>query len=89
MTNREESVYITISKAANRAGLESQVVRHCVSVGLVRERLTEEDLAELRRVRRLTALGVNMPGVEIILRMRRQVLELRAELERLRVGGGK
>ncbi len=84
MTNREESVYITISKAANRAGLESHVVRHCVSVGLVRERLTEEDVAELRRVRRLTALGVNMPGVEIILHMRRQVLELRTELERLK-----
>jgi DNA-binding transcriptional MerR regulator len=58
-------------------------VRHCVEVGLVNERLAERDLAELRRVRRLNALGVNLPGIEIILRMRRRIEALQAELTRL------
>jgi len=83
MTEREATTHITITKAANQAGLEVRVVRHCVEVGLVDERLAERDLAELRRVRRLSALGVNLPGIEIVLRMRRRIEELQAELDRL------
>jgi DNA-binding transcriptional MerR regulator len=83
MTEREETTHITITKAADQAGLEVRVVRHCVEVGLVNERLAERDLAELRRVRRLNALGVNLPGIEIILRMRRRIEALQAELARL------
>ncbi len=83
MTEREETTQITITKAADQAGLEVHVVRHCVEVGLVDERLAERDLAELRRVRRLNALGVNLPGIEIILRMRRRIEALQAELARL------
>ena len=48
------------------------------------EVLTETDLAELRRIRRLTDLGINLTGVEIILRMRRQIEELQAEMARLK-----
>lgn len=83
MSKKRETTYITISRAARRAGVETAVVRHCVEVGLVNEKLIEDDLAELRRVRRLTALGVNLPGAEIILRMRRRIEELQAELARL------
>lgn len=83
MTRHEETTSITIEKAAQKAGLHIHVARHCVEVGILERELTEEDLAELRRVRRLMALGVNLSGVEIILRMRRRIQELQAELVRL------
>lgn len=83
MTEKEQGTYIEITQAANRAGLEIRVVRHCIELELVDERLTEDDLAELRRVRRLASLGVNLPGIEIILRMRRRIERLQDELARL------
>jgi DNA-binding transcriptional MerR regulator len=57
----------------------------------VEENLSETALCELRRVRRLMSLGVNLHGVEIIMRMRRQrirrrIQELEAELARLQSG---
>lgn len=43
---------------------------------------SEADLEDLRRILRLTRdLGVNLAGVEVILRMRRQMLAMKAELE--------
>jgi MerR family transcriptional regulator/heat shock protein HspR len=69
--------YITISVAAHRTGLSPRTVRRYIQRGVVSEKLTETELAELRRIRRLTDLGVNLAGVEIILRMRRQIVELR------------
>jgi DNA-binding transcriptional MerR regulator len=58
-------------------------VRRYIQAGLVDDSLTEDDLAELRRIRRLTDLGVNLAGVEVILHMRRRMKELQAELGRL------
>ena len=89
MTERNQTAHITVTVAARRTDVEPRVVRHCVQLGLVSERLTEADLVELRRVRRLTNLGVNLAGVEIILRMRRQIEELQAEMERLEAFGGR
>jgi len=63
--------------------MSPRIVRRCVQQRLVNEVLTEADLAELRCIRRLTDLGVNMAGVEIVLRMRRQIEELQAEIARL------
>jgi hypothetical protein len=83
MSRGERPVRITVTIAARRAGLEPQVVRHCVQVGLVDETLTEDELIELRRVRRLIDLGVNLEGVEIILRMRRRIVALQEDLTRL------
>ena len=80
---REQMTSITIKTAARRAGVDVYVVQHCVEVGLVERDMTERDLAELRRIRRLMALGVNLPGVEVILRMRRRIQQLEAELIRL------
>jgi MerR family transcriptional regulator/heat shock protein HspR len=43
-----------------------------------------EDLEDIRRILRLTRdLGVNLAGVEIILKMRRQMLTMQDELEEL------
>jgi DNA-binding transcriptional MerR regulator len=83
MENSEQTTSVTIKAAARRAGVDVYVVRHCVEIGLVDRNLTERDLAELRRIRRLMALGVNLPGVEVILRMRRHIQQLQAELIRL------
>ena len=45
---------------------------------------SEEDVEEIRRILRLTRdLGVNLAGVEIILKMRRQMLAMQDELEEL------
>ncbi len=81
--NRRRQTTITITKAARRAGVEVQVVKHCIEVGVMREELTEEDLLELRRIRRLLSLGINLQGAEVILRMRRRIEELEAEVARL------
>lgn len=75
---------IAIHIAACRCGLDTRLVRYYVDIGLVSWPLTEAELAELRRIRRLTELGVNLAGVEIILRMRRRIEELLQELEYLR-----
>ena len=73
---RGARAFVTISVAAHRTGLSTRSVRRCIQRGLVSEKLTEAELADLRRIRRLTNLGVNLSGVEIILRMRRQIIEL-------------
>jgi hypothetical protein len=90
MKGREESsaarstVSISIRTAARRAAVDGQVVQYCLEVGLMEEGLTEADLCDLRRVRRLMSLGVSLEGAEIILRMRRRIQQLEAELARLR-----
>ncbi|MGD2178693.1 MAG: hypothetical protein PVG71_12825 [Anaerolineae bacterium] len=80
---RHERTSVTIKKAARQAGVDVYVVRHCIKVGVTEEELTEIDLAELRRVRRLMSLGVNLPGAEVILRMRRRIKDLEAEIAQL------
>jgi hypothetical protein len=82
MTNRTQfPVEITIT--AQRLGLSPDTVYYCLEVELVGQSLTEPDLVELRRVRRLLDLEVNLAGVEIILRMRRQMQAMHAHLERM------
>lgn len=80
---KRERTTITVSKAARQAGVEVRVVRYCIEVGVTEAELTEENVAELRRVRRLMSLGINLPGVEVILRMRRRIKDLEAEIARL------
>jgi hypothetical protein len=82
MTERRETIYISVRTAGRQTGLAQRVVQECVERRLVREPLTDADLAELRRIRRLQELGVNIQGVEIILHMRRRIQKLQAELDR-------
>jgi hypothetical protein len=79
---RQETIYISISTAGKRTGLPPQVVEECVERSLVHQPLTEADLLELRRIRRLQDLGVNLQGIEIILHMRRRIQVLQVELTR-------
>jgi hypothetical protein len=83
MTSRvQETGYATISIAVEQSGLSRRAVLECVERRLVAEPLTDQDMVQLRRIRRLQELGVNMPGIEIILRMRRRIQEMQAELDR-------
>jgi len=76
---------IAVAVAARRAGLSPTTVRRYVRRRLVEEPFTKMDLVTLRRIRRLTGLGINLAGVEVILRMRRRIEELEQELARLRM----
>ena len=79
----ELSTYLDISVASRMADVSPGTVRRYIRLGLIDGALTYDDLATLRRVRRLRSLGVNLAGVETILHMRQQIEELRAEVSRL------
>jgi hypothetical protein len=70
-----------IMAIARRLNLAPDTVYYCLEVELVRQPMTDLDLAELRRVRRLQELEVNLPGAEIILRMRQQIQAMQRQLE--------
>lgn len=78
MSQERVQQYCSIEIAADRCGLSATRVRRLVRMGVVRPAaldsgrplFSETELARLRRVRRLmTDLGVNLAGVEIILRL--------------------
>ena len=73
-------------EAAAVTALEVMVVRLCAESGLIApaQGYGEAELAELRRVRRLiNDLGLDHPAIEVVLRMRRRLLALQAEVQRL------
>jgi MerR family transcriptional regulator, heat shock protein HspR len=86
-----EPVYV-ISIAASRVGMHPQTLRLYERVGLVKparrgaNRLySDQDIERLRQIQRLTQdMGVNLAGVEIILRLQDQIRELMSEVDRLR-----
>jgi DNA-binding transcriptional MerR regulator len=76
--------------------LEVQVVRHLCDIGVVgginvageERRYSDKDLALLRRVRRLYGdMGVNLEGVEIIVRLAARVEALQGELAQYKAVG--
>jgi MerR family transcriptional regulator/heat shock protein HspR len=78
------STYIDVTVACRLADVSPSTIRRYIELGLVNGVLTVDDLVTLRRVRRLRSLGVNLAGVEIILRMRQQIEDLRSEVARLK-----
>jgi len=88
---RNEPRYI-ISIAARMIGVETHTLRYYERVGILepsrskgRIRLySERDIELLRRVKMLMEeLGVNLAGVEVILRMSEKMLDLQRELSEL------
>jgi MerR family transcriptional regulator/heat shock protein HspR len=83
--SRSRAVYV-ISVAAEIAGVHPQTLRVYERKGLLdptrtsggSRRFSEQDLDRLRQIQRLTNEGLNLEGV-------RRVLELQAEIARLRV----
>ncbi len=88
--SREPAYMIGI--AAERVGMHPQTLRLYERVGLVKParrgstRLYSDwDIERLRQIQRLTQdMGVNLAGVEIILRLMERLNQLEAELEQLR-----
>jgi MerR family transcriptional regulator/heat shock protein HspR len=82
--SEDRGVYI-ISVAAELAGVHPQTLRIYDRKGLLRptrtsgntRRYSQRDIERLRGIQRLTQRGVNLAGVKM-------VIELQAELERLR-----
>ena len=81
-----------ISVAAELVGMHPQTLRVYETRGLVRPRRTpgntrlysEADLERLRLIQRLTTeLGLNLAGVETVLRLEDELGRLRARLDRL------
>jgi len=81
-----------ISVAAELVGMHPQTLRVYETKGLVRPRRTpgntrlysEADLERLRLIQRLTTeLGLNLAGVETVLRLEDELGRLRARLDRL------
>ena len=82
-----------ISVVARIVGVHQQTLRSYERLGLVAPQRTpgntrlysQQDIARLQQVRRLVnELGINVSGVEVILRMSRQIEELQAELAETR-----
>ena len=91
MTDRSKPLYM-IGVVAEMLKVHPQTLRFYEKKGLVRPGRTEgqtrmyseEDLEEIARLLRLTRdLGVNLAGVEIILKMRRRMLEMQRQIEDL------
>jgi MerR family transcriptional regulator/heat shock protein HspR len=85
--------YYAIGVAAGLVNLHPQTLRHYEAVGLVVPQRSQgnirlyspQDIELLRKITRLTQeLGVNLAGVDIILRLSSQVEALQVEIERLR-----
>lgn len=91
-TGHDEPVYV-ISIAARIVGMHAQTLRQYERVGLVAPRRTSgrirmysrADIARLRQVQRLmNDLGVNLAGVEVILRMNEKMQTMESEMDELR-----
>lgn len=89
MTQRDEPLY-PISVAAKLCGVHPQTLRAYERQGLIsparvndkNRMFSEEDIERVRRIQRLTQdLGVNLAGVEIILRLLDLMEEQRQEME--------
>ncbi|PFG72960.1 heat shock protein transcriptional repressor HspR [Tepidiforma thermophila] len=88
----DEPMYV-ISIAARLVGMHQQTLRYYEKVGLIRPKRTEGNIrmysnADIQRIktaqRLIDELGVNLAGVDIILRMNEQIRRLQAELEATR-----
>ncbi|TRW47040.1 heat shock protein transcriptional repressor HspR [Georgenia yuyongxinii] len=90
---REDAPVLTISVAAELAGMHPQTLRQYDRVGLVEPRRTPgrgrryslRDVAMLREVQRLSQEeGINLAGIKRILDLERELARIRAQLESLR-----
>jgi MerR family transcriptional regulator/heat shock protein HspR len=81
-----------ISIAARMVGVQTHTLRYYERVGIVepsRSRgnirlYSERDIAHLRRVKTLMDdMGVNLAGVEVIMRLMQQMLELQNQVQEL------
>ncbi|HWM63204.1 MAG TPA: MerR family transcriptional regulator [Solirubrobacterales bacterium] len=88
----EERGVFMISVAAELAHMHPQTLRVYEARGLIEPQrsakntrlYSQRDVERLRHIQRLTATGLNLAGVEIVLEMEAEVERMRAKLERMR-----
>ena len=88
----EEQGVFMISVAAELAEMHPQTLRMYEARGLIAPKrspkntrlYSQRDVERLRRIQQMTAEGLNLAGVEMVLALEAQVRKLRAEGERLR-----
>jgi MerR family transcriptional regulator, heat shock protein HspR len=87
----ERGVFM-ISVAAELAHMHPQTLRMYEARGLIEPQrsakntrlYSQRDVERLRHIQRLTATGLNLAGVEIVLEMEAEVERMKAKLERMR-----
>jgi MerR family transcriptional regulator/heat shock protein HspR len=92
MAKGEEEPRYVISIAARMLGIQTYTLRYYEKIGIMEPsrskgniRLySDRDIAYLRRVKTLMDdLGINLAGVEVVLRMAERVTELQRHIEEL------
>ena len=92
MNPRDEEPRYVISIAARILGVQTHTLRYYEKIGIIepsRSRgnirlYSERDMARLRRVKTLMDdLGINLAGVEVILRMAQRMTELQRRTKKL------
>ena len=97
MTNEElfgyEEPCFVISVAARMLGVQTQTLRYYERIGLVEPHRTggnrrvysRRDIERVRRIRDLMGdLGVNLAGVEVVMRLMDRLHQANGEIQRLR-----
>jgi MerR family transcriptional regulator/heat shock protein HspR len=103
VTRESNEPRYVISVAARMVGVQVHTLRYYEKIGIIEPRrspgkirlYSERDITLLRRVKTLMDdLGINLAGIEVILRMSQrvaelqsQIQELESELQKLREGG--
>lgn len=88
----EERGVFMISVAAELAEMHPQTLRMYEARGLIAPKrspkntrlYSQRDVDRLRRIQGLTAEGLNLAGVEMVMALEAQVAKLRQELQRMR-----
>lgn len=89
--DHEQGVFM-ISVAAELAEMHPQTLRMYEARGLIEPKrsakntrlYSQRDVERLRHIQRLTAAGLNLAGVEIVLDMEAEVERMKAKLDRMR-----
>jgi MerR family transcriptional regulator, heat shock protein HspR len=88
--NNEIEPRYVISVAARMLDMQTHTLRYYERVGIIEPRrsqgnvrlYSDQDIALIKRVKTMVEdMGINLPGVEVILRMIQHVDELQNELE--------
>ena len=88
----DKQYYITLQEITDIFSIDRELCKEFIDFGLIRAYIKKnityiktEELSKLKRVISLyKKLGVNKEGIEIILSMRDQIIELQNELQRLK-----